>query len=139
MSEANVEVVRRLWNAVDRGEMEAVFALYDPAIVWENHTGGPAELQGTYHGHEGVRQWFRQWLQSFENFRPLAETFKDAGENVIVGNRLHGQGKSSGAEVEMHRWNVYTIRNGLVVRVEIFETKAQALEAAGLSGDTSPP
>lgn len=117
--------------------MEAVFALYDPAIVWQNHTG-PVELAGTYHGHEDVRQWFRQWLQAFENFRPRAETFFDAGDNVVVGWRGIGSGKASGAEVEMSRWNLYGIRNGLVIRVEIFETKAQALAAAGLSEDASP-
>jgi hypothetical protein len=51
---------------------------------------------------------------------------------VLVGYRVTGRGKASGAEVEMPRWNVYRIRNGLVIRVEVFVTKADALEAAGL-------
>jgi hypothetical protein len=49
-----------------------------------------------------------------------------------VGFRIKGRGKSSGAEVEMSRWNVYRIRSGLVIRVEVFETKAEALDAAGV-------
>jgi hypothetical protein len=48
---------------------------------------------------------------------------------------LSGRGKTSGVEVQMPRWNLYEIRNGLVKHVEIFETKNQALEAARLSKD----
>jgi ketosteroid isomerase-like protein len=46
LSRENVEIVRRLWKAVERRDIEAVFSLYDPSIVWENHTGGPIELLG---------------------------------------------------------------------------------------------
>ena len=125
MSRENVELIRRLWKAVERGDMDAVFSSYDPAIVWENQTGGPIELHGTYHGHEGVRQWFRQWLQSFENFQPHAEEYHELDEgHVLVLTRLSGRGKTSGVEVQMPRWNLYEIRNGLVKRVSIFESHA---------------
>ena len=110
-----------------------MFALYDPAIVWDSRHLSPIELRGLYHGHEGVRQFFRQWLESFESFDARAETFIDAGDKVIVGIRLHGRGKVSGVAVEMPRWNVYGIRKGLIVSVELFETEAEALAAAGLS------
>jgi hypothetical protein len=49
-----------------------------------------------------------------------------------VGLRLRGRGKTSGVEVEMARFNVHRIRNRLAIRVELFETKAEALEAVGL-------
>jgi hypothetical protein len=54
------------------------------------------------------------------------------GDDVIVGLRLTGRGKTSGVEVEMARCNVYRIQDGLAIRVELFETKAEALEAVGL-------
>lgn len=133
MSEENVEVVRRIWEAVERGDREAVFALYDPAIVLDNSTV-PGPVAGVYHGQDGVRRFAEEWRESFETetYRAHPETFIDAGERVVVGVRLTARGKASGAEVEMPRWNVYKIRNGLVVRIDIFETKAQALEAAGI-------
>lgn len=53
LTEKNVEIVRRVWKAAERGDTEAVFELYDPAIVWQVHFGAP-ELEGVYHGHEGV-------------------------------------------------------------------------------------
>jgi uncharacterized protein len=135
MSKENVEIVRRVWEALERRDTEALFALYDPAIVWDQRAG-PTELVGLYHCHEGVRQVFREWLESFDTYHAHADTYIDAGNDVVVvGYRVSGRGKASGAEVDMPRWNVYRIRKALVIRVEVFETKAEALEAAGLSED----
>jgi ketosteroid isomerase-like protein len=78
-----------------------------------------------------VRRYFREWLESFEAHSARAETFIDAGDDVIVCLRLRGRGKTSGVEVEMSRCNVYRIRSGLAIRVELFETKAEALQAVG--------
>ena len=90
-----------------------MFALYDPAIIWEANFLGPIE-GGLYHGHEGVRQFFRDWLGSFETYRAQAEEVIDAGDKVVVGFRVSGRGKGSGVETDMARWNVYGIRDGLV-------------------------
>jgi ketosteroid isomerase-like protein len=130
MSKENLEIVRRLMEAWERRDMEAVFALYDPAIVWDNSTL-PAPNAGVYHGHEGVRQFFQEWLEAFETQHLHAETFVDAGDGVVVGHRVSGRGKKSGAEVEMFRWQVYRVRDGLVTRIDVFETRTEALQAAG--------
>ena len=131
MSKENVEIVRSVWEAAKRRDTGALFALYHPAIVWQVHYG-PIELRGVYHGHEGVRQLFQQWREPFETYEEQPGEFFDAGDNVVVDFRLSGRGKVSGVEVEMPRWMVYAIRDGLVVRVDIFETKSEAFEAAGL-------
>jgi ketosteroid isomerase-like protein len=125
--------VRRLWEASERRDAEAVFALYDPAIVLDtSNVSGP--LAGVYHGHEGVRRFWREWLEPFETHQAHAETVIDAGDRVIVRHRTTGRGKASGVEVSMIRWNVYRIRDGLVIQWEIFETQTEALDAAGLPG-----
>ena len=133
MSQENVEVVRRLWNAAERRDDQAVYALYDPAIVWETGNTGPLDAGGHYRGHAGVRQFFRDWLEAFGAYSAHAETFIEAGDQVIVCYRVSGRGKESGIDIEMLRWNVYGIKEGLVVRVESFATEAEALEAAGLA------
>jgi ketosteroid isomerase-like protein len=131
MSKENIEIVRRAWEAWERGDWDPLNAFYDPAVVWDASTlRGP--IAGVYHGHEGVRRYFQDWLESFEAHRARAEEFIDAGDNVVVvGLRLSGRGKESGVQVDMPRWNLYRIRDGLAFRVELFETKAEALEAAG--------
>jgi ketosteroid isomerase-like protein len=133
MSQENVEIVRRIWAAVERQDTKAVLAFYDPDIVWQDHTNALELQDHSYQGHEGVRQFWREWLEPFETFEAHPEAFIDAGDNVVVGFRLSGRGKASGAQVEWPLWNVYTIRNGLVIRVQAFETKAEALEAVGLA------
>jgi ketosteroid isomerase-like protein len=134
VSQENVEIVRGLWNAAERRDDKAVYALYDPFVVWESGNVGQLQFAGgPYHGHDGVRQFFRDWLDAFGTYQAKAETFIEAGNRVVVGYRVKGRGKGSGVDVEMSRWNVYGIRNGLVNRVEVFITKAEALEAVGLS------
>ena len=60
--------------------MEAIFAFYDPAIVLRDQTHyEAAELSGVYHGHDGIKQFFRQWLAPFESYHAHAEDFIDAG------------------------------------------------------------
>jgi ketosteroid isomerase-like protein len=127
MAQENVEVVRRLWRERDA---KSVFEFYDPAIIWESHYG---PISGAYQGHEGVRQFFREWTEPLDTFRARAETFIDAGASVVVGTRVWAKGKGSGVEGEMPQGMVYTLRNGLVTRVDLYETKEMALEAVGLS------
>src|SRR6266566_7674162 len=95
MSQENVELVRRAWEAWEREDIEGLFALYDPAIVWDQ-THYSEGIAGVYHGHEGVRHFCRQWLDPFETYWAHAEAFIDAGDNVIVEVRQGGRGKASG-------------------------------------------
>lgn len=129
MSEQDVEVVRRAWEASDHGDSEALLALYDQDIVWQSHYG---PISGSYHGHEGVRQFFREWTDALETFHARAEDFIDVGDCVVVDVRVWARGRGSGVEAEMHQGHLCRVRNGRLIRIELFETKDRALEAAGL-------
>lgn len=135
MAQKNVELVRRIWEAAEHREDEALFALYDPDIVWQSHYVGPMETGGLYRGHEGIRRFFRDWLESFDAYEARAETFIEVGDQVVVGYRVTGRGKGSGVRVDMPRWNVYRLRNALVTHVEVFDSKDEAL--ASLSSEDS--
>jgi ketosteroid isomerase-like protein len=131
MSQENVEVVRRAWEAWERRDMEALFALYDPAITWEQRGSPPV---GLYHGHVGVGRFFGEWLEPFEAFYAHADEFIAAGNSVVVRLRQGGRGRGSGVEVAMPVvWQVYSIRDGRVIRVlGGLMDRSEALEAAGL-------
>jgi ketosteroid isomerase-like protein len=135
MSQENVELVRAVWDAWERGDMEAIFEFYDPAIVWDQTHYQAGDLAAVYRGHDGVRQFFRDWLSPFESYYAHAEEFIDAGDNVVVRLRQGGRGKQSGAEVEMPPyWQVYRIRDSRAMRIEVYGNQAEALEAVGLRG-----
>ena len=131
VAEENVEIVRRIREAVQRRDSEALLAFYDPEIVLEIRYG-PIDLHGLYHGHDGVRRWFREWRAPFSDYDEEAEDYIDAADSVIVCFRVRGCGKASGVSVDTSGCQVYVIQNGRVIRMQIFETKAEALAAAGL-------
>jgi ketosteroid isomerase-like protein len=137
MSEQNVELVRRLLEMFARREHEAVFAFYDPDIEWDAtyiRSRGFDDLAGVYHGHEGVRTYWRRWLQAWKDLEFEVEDVLDAGDEVVALIRNQRQwGRHSGIPVEMPPYGlVFTIRAGKVVRWRNFSDQESALEAAGL-------
>jgi uncharacterized protein len=134
MSQENVELVRGAWDAWRRRDMDAIFAFYDPEIVWDQTRSGVSGLSTTYHGHDGVKEFFRKWLEPFEHFYAQAEEFVGAGDAVVVRVRQGGRGKQSGVEVEMPSyWQVYRLQDGKAIRIEIYVIEREALKAVGLA------
>jgi ketosteroid isomerase-like protein len=133
MSQENVEIVRAAWGAWSRGDMDALFDFYDPAVEWDmTHSYVPD--MGVFHGHEGVRDFFREWRAFFAEYYADPEEFIDAGACVIVRVRQGGRGKASTVGVEMPSyWQVYRLRGDRAVRVEVYREEAEALEAVRLS------
>jgi ketosteroid isomerase-like protein len=134
MSQANVEIVRRVYDAAARRDAATVLSLYDPDVELDNSRfhavgfGGP----GVYRGHEGLRRFFREWHDAWEEVEYDYDELIDAGEQVISVVTRRGRGRASGADVELRAALVWTIRGGKVVRVVWFRTRDEALEAAGL-------
>jgi ketosteroid isomerase-like protein len=132
MSEQNVEIVRASWDAWSRGDMDALFEFYDPEVEWDmTHSYVPD--MGVFHGHEGIREFFREWRIFFAEYYAEAEQFVGTDDGVVVRVRQGGRGRSSTVGVEMPAyWQVYRLRDGRAVRVEIYREEADALEAVGL-------
>lgn len=131
MSERDpVAVVRALWDAWERRDNVTTFELYDPDVVWDMTRSNVPGL-GLYHGQAGVRQFFEEWLGTFEEFYARPEAFEEAGGNVVVQVRQGGRGKGSGVNVEMPvYWHVFFVRGEKVVRVEVHHEHEVALGSA---------
>jgi ketosteroid isomerase-like protein len=133
MSEENVEVVRRVFDLWDRGDRWAGLDSIDTDV--EVVVDAQVDLDGTYRGHAGLGELMRAFWGAFENIRTRIEEAIPAGSHVVVAVRFSGRGKRSGVEIDMPQWQVWTVRNGKVVRWRIVRTKRDALKAAGLSED----
>jgi ketosteroid isomerase-like protein len=130
MSEENVEIVRKLFDAVGRGDPSRAFDYLDPDVVWEAIEDAPDA--GTYRGHSGVKRYMDDWLQDFEDFAfEFAEPVEVDGR-LVLEQWGRNRGKGSGVETEIHYAAVYTFRRGKVFTVKEYNTYAEALEAAGL-------
>jgi ketosteroid isomerase-like protein len=134
MAQDNLEIVRASWEAWSRGDMDALFEFYDPEVEWDmTHSYVPD--MGVFRGHDGIREFFREWRTFFAEYYAEPEQFIGADENVMVRVRQGGRGRASTVGVEMPAyWQVYRLRGGRAVRVEIYRDEAEALEAAGVQG-----
>lgn len=135
MSQENVEIVRRVYEAIARGDTAAVLAAYDPEVEWE-FSGSPFRdlfKRVVYRGHDGLRSFIRErYEEAWESIEDHLDELIDAREHVVSVVTTQGRGLASGAEVELTHAGVWTIREGKIVRVAWVGTRDEALEAAGL-------
>jgi ketosteroid isomerase-like protein len=127
MSQENVELLR---TAGERGrrDPEAFFGIFDPDVDWSSNLVDAEATRGV----DAVRQFFRKWMGAFEDIAFEWVELIDAGDEVVTISRWHGQGKASGAPVDTLLAQVWTFRDGKIVRCRDFASKAEALEAVGL-------
>jgi ketosteroid isomerase-like protein len=133
MSQPNVEIVRRVYDAIDRGDAATVLALYDPKIEWDFARSPFRSLfkHDIYRGHDGLRSFIRErYEEAWESIDDELEELIDAGEHVISVITTRGRGRASGVEVKKTHAGIWTIRNGRIVRVEWMSSRGDALEAA---------
>jgi len=130
MSEANVETVRRMREAFDRGDVDGALAFFDPDVV-ANHS---ARFGGSIgHGREGLSRVITEWVGTFSEFRAEIEEMRDLGDGLVLEVTLHrGRGKGSGVEVTDRFAVLYEMRDAMITRMTLFLTTEAALEAAGL-------
>ena len=127
MSEENVEVVRKLFSTLERNEAEALLELFDEDVEW-------SPVEGKYHGIEGVGAAWVDWMESWDQHRIEPEEFIESGEDrVLAVIRLTARGEGSGMEIDQRFFQVYTVREGKIVRMVEYVDRSPALEAAGLS------
>jgi uncharacterized protein len=132
MSRENVEVVQTASEAINNGDDERLLGLTASDIEIE-----ASDLlldQGTFRGHDGAREYAESLREVWGNsLRIHAEDFIEHRDCVVVMARTSARGKTSGAEVEIPLAHIWTIRAGEVVRFQVFGSREEALEAAGLS------
>ena len=131
MSQENEELVRRGWEAFERGDLSGALEAMSPNMV--THVAQPIPVAGTYHGREGFLQVTLDWAESYDELVMTGEQFIDAGDKVIVRSLHKSRDAESGVPVETDVWYVWTVHAGKAVRVDIFIDRGEALEAAGLS------
>jgi ketosteroid isomerase-like protein len=131
MTENNLDRIRRAYDAWNRRDLDAAMAYLDEDVEWRMS----GEIVGTddaYHGHEGVRTWWLQFLEPFEQVEIEPEEIVEAsGDLVLVRVRLRARGRQ-GIEVDLSVSHLYELRDGKVVHVQAFTDHAKARAAARL-------
>jgi len=131
MSRENVELVCAGYAAWERGDVDLIVERAAPDIEIVQ----PPEVPDakTYRGKAGVIEAFADWPKQWDEFRAELVEVIDVSDTKAISVARHYL-RARGMDVEQEVAYVHTFRDGLVVRWEMFFTREQALEAAGLRG-----
>jgi ketosteroid isomerase-like protein len=130
MSQENVELTHRVYDAFNRRDLDSLLALMDPEVETTSRLIGFSGR--SYYGHSGVRAWWRDLHAIFPDFSAEILEVRDPGDFVIVHVWTRGHGLDSGTPFEDRLWQASEWRHGKVVWWQMFGTEADALEAVGL-------
>jgi ketosteroid isomerase-like protein len=134
MSEKNVAVIRDIWEAWNRGDMDSALAPYHPDCVFDTTHYPEWPDVDVVRGREAIREFFGEFLATWESWNGRVETLLDAGDDrvlAIIRQSLRGRG--SGVDVELHWAQIYTLRDGKIILIDNYGDRVEALEAVGLA------
>jgi uncharacterized protein len=130
MSEGNVEIVRLAHERLNEGDINGLIALCD--ADFELDMSARVLNPATYRGHEGIRRFYREVSEVWEEFRWEPVRLVEAADTVVVLLHSHGRGRGSGLEMARDAAMVWTMREGRAVSLRFYIDQAEALAAAGL-------
>jgi ketosteroid isomerase-like protein len=133
MSQENVEVVRRLTEALNARDLDRYYVeFFDPEVEWQTSAEDPDAA--IHRRLQAYKRYLEQWIESFDGLHADVEEYVDVGDDrVFTWSRFTGRGRTSGAPADWYLAIIFTIRDGKVVRGEEYFDRAEALEAAGLA------
>jgi ketosteroid isomerase-like protein len=131
VSQQNVELVRRVYEADARRDPAAALELLDPEIEIE-YRGQLIDKDATYQGHAGARQLMESILENFDEWHVEVEEYIDHEDQVVVALHQRATGRASGVPLDSHVGQVWTLRDGKAVRWRIYRSKQEALKTVGL-------
>src|ERR1017187_7165135 len=132
MSQANVEMIKRGYEAWNRGDLDAVLENFDPNVEWWDR-GDWLDVK-VRRGHDGLRGGWAEIAEAFSEFRMEPKEFIDAGDYVVVPIHRVGTGRVSGALIEEDEVHVFRMREGKTVELCEYHEKKEALKAVGREG-----
>ena len=132
MSQENIEVVRRSFEAFNARDVDQLVGLSDPDCEWLPFR---AQLEGTgiYRGHEGVRRFVRDMDEDWAAFGIDPLEFHDRGERIAVIGRVRARGRGGSVDIDLLAGFAFELRSGRIMRLTSHSNPEGALEAVGLA------
>jgi ketosteroid isomerase-like protein len=133
MSQENVEIVRRSTDAYNRRDLDGILENWAPDAVldWSNSRGFSA---GVYRGHAEIRAFVQQFLATWNEVRlEIVDDPVEVEDGLLITENVAYLRGRDGIEVRARSTWLITIRDGEQTSLTLYQTKREALEAAGLS------
>jgi ketosteroid isomerase-like protein len=131
MAQENVEIVRRATEAYSRGDLDGTLESWAPNALldWSNSRGLEA---GVVRGRDEIRRYMERFLELFEEVRIEFEDLTEVKEGVVVADNLARVRGRDGIETQARSTWLITFQDGQQTSLTLYQTRAEALEAAGL-------
>ena len=129
MSQENVDLVLRAYDAFNRRDWDAFVALMDDDVEIVTRI---APIEGGRHGQDGMRRWWENMLTAFPDYDIEVVDVRDLGDVTLAPLRVLGHGAGSDVPIEDVLWHAGRWRRGKCVWWRVCPTWPEALEAAGL-------
>jgi ketosteroid isomerase-like protein len=132
MDQAQVDLLREFYDALNRGDVDSAVGLCDPDVrVWLNPDVVAALPP---RGYKEVARYLRGWFDSWDAYVPRPQEFIDVGDQVVVMVQLRARGKGSRFEIEEEMADVFTLDDGNIVQLRLYVDRGVALDSAGIGG-----
>ena len=135
MPEDNVELVRAGFEALREGGVEALLALIHPEFEVTTPAALTAEPD-TYRGHDGIRRYFDSFYDAMDKIDFEPEQLIEVGDRVVVPMTVRARGRTTGIETEQRIVQIWELRDGKAIRVEVYATLEEAIAVASGSDFT---
>jgi ketosteroid isomerase-like protein len=133
MSQENVEIAKRSYAALNRGDVDAALEAFAPGAKLLDLRNAP-DQRNAVEGLEAIRKTWTLWIAAFDELRADVEEWIDAGSAVIAAVHWHGTGKGSGVWIDTRQFDVSEFRQGKVIRATLgYDSRDEAFEALGMS------
>ena len=128
---------RRFAGAFNRRDVDVLLPYLHPEFEFEGAEsligGYFPDLPKVHRGPEEYRHMFETLFDSWEELTLQSEEVVDLGDRLFGASRITGHGRVSGIALDIHLFQVMTLRDGMILRQRDFVERDKALEAAGLS------
>ena len=132
MSQDHVEIVTRVVDAWNRGDLNAWIDLFDEYVVWvpvSDHPDHPVPL----HGKEGVLSFAEEWMEPWDYYDIETDEVTERGDEVVWTAR-HRARKADGLETDVRMSAVFALAHGKIVQIRWFWNREEALATLDANG-----
>jgi ketosteroid isomerase-like protein len=132
-ADEDIERIRYGYAAFNSGDLEAFVEYLSDDVELHPVLGELVGGGDVFRGPEGAVRWRKVVTSTLDGFHVSVEEIVPAGDGVYVAFvRFHGSGAASGVEVTLDAANVFTMRDGIVLRMDSYQDRDEALRAVGI-------
>jgi ketosteroid isomerase-like protein len=129
MSPQNVEVVERWYAAYNDRDLDGALALMHPKVTLTS--AGMSGVEGSEHvGHAGMRRYFADLWETWEDPRVEVEQLIDHGDLVVMLGHTTGRGRLSGIDLAFAVASVIEVEDGLIRQYRTYRSWDEAIQIA---------